>query len=96
MSEAPERICVTWPNPRGCGLAFTAESKKGTEYVRADRIAALEAEVARLRDALTELVTVAKRAQDLSNRYLSFNLSAMEPFDAALKTARAALGDATP
>lgn len=93
MSDAPERICVTWPNPRGCGLAFTAESKKGAKCVRADRIAALEAEVARLREALTWYEPRLKRC----NAFAPDGDRARDDLakDGG-KIARAALGDAKP
>ena len=51
MTDAPERI---WAGPRGATYSTEAEQRT-TEYVRRQRVEALEAENARLRDHATRL-----------------------------------------
>lgn len=57
--QKPSHIWVDWPQPKGTGLAFSCQARppaRRTEYILASielvRIAALEAENARLREAL--------------------------------------------
>ena len=56
-----------------------------------DRIEALTAERDRLREALTELLEVSRRAVRLSAEHDNFKLYAMEPMERAILLSRAAL-----
>lgn len=55
MSDAPERIWALPDFLGGTERAYTSPFGRAVEYVRADRIAELEAEVARLREALEQV-----------------------------------------